>query len=503
LTLENTEDNHLEEAAKSHNFESEEQNQAWLRSIQVLSTYCEGRYDQFGNEKPQDYLSDLDNQYHFKTLIDTEEIWYYNADEGIYLPNGECIIKASLQSQFGRELTIKKVNEAIAQIQRSTYVSRDAFDPNILWIATNNCMINIMSGETKPFSHEFMCTTNIPVFYDHGYPTGIFADFLRSVEGQKSKIMKFLYEIMNPEDVDLFLDFLAYCLYREYKYNYWMLLVGKGLNGKSILLTLIERFLGRGNVSGETLHRLLKERFSVANLFQKMANVDADVSYDTIFNNTGVLKKLTGNDLHIGEHKYRKPFKFRNHAKLFFSCNKIPETEDDTDAFYRRILQINFTQQFFGEKDDPKLIDKITTQEELSILLHELLSRLPRILEYGFRKITDETMEQTYNKFTMSSNPVKYFYEKALAPEAGSKVPKLEMYEYYQKFCQAHRLTPESDQSFSRKLTQDYHLRYKSYKINGEYTRCWIDIKLVDWQKPEEVIEEIGGFTEGEKISFR
>ena len=142
------------------------------------------------------------------------------------------------------------------------------------------------------------------------------ADFFRLVEGQKSRIMKFLYEVMNPEDVDLFLDFFAYCLYREYKYNFWMLLVGKGLNGKSILLRLVERFLGMDNVSGETLHRLLKERFSVGNLFQKMANVDADVSYDTIFNNTGVLKKLTGNDLHIGEHKYKKPFKFRNHAKL-------------------------------------------------------------------------------------------------------------------------------------------------------------------------------------------
>lgn len=120
-----------------------------------------------------------------------------------------------------------------------------------------------------------------------------------------------------------------------------MLLVGKGLNGKSILLRLVERFLGRDNVSGETLQRLLKEKFSVANLFKKMANVDADVSHDIIFNNTGVLKKLTGNDLHIGEHKYKKPFKFPNHAKLFFSCNKIPET--DTDAFFRRILQINFT----------------------------------------------------------------------------------------------------------------------------------------------------------------
>lgn len=112
-------------------------------------------------------------------------------------------------------------------------------------------------------------------------------------------------------------------------------------------------------------------------------------------------------------------------------------------------------------------------------------------------------MEKTYNKFTMSSNPVKYFYEKALAPEAGTRVPKLEMYEYYQKFCQIHRLTPESDQSFSRKLTQDYNLKYKPYKINGEYTRCWIDVKLVDWQQKKEVIEEVGDFTKAKKQAFR
>jgi P4 family phage/plasmid primase-like protien len=503
LTIEDTTDSHLEEATKTHNFKSEEEKQAWLRSIKAFESYYDDNYDQFGNKKPQDYLNDLDNQYHFKTLEDTEEIWFYDQDKGIYLPNGEHIIKASLQSQLGRDLTIKKTNEAIAQIERSTYTIRDEFDPDILWIATKNCMINLMSGETKPFSHKFMCTTNIPVFYDHGYPTGSFADFFRLVEGQKSSIMKFLSGVMNPEDVDLFLDFLAYCLYREYKYNFWLLLVGKGLNGKSILLRLIERFLGSDNVSGETLHRLLKERFSVGNLFQKMVNVDADVSYDTIFNNTGVLKKLTGNDLHIGEHKYKKPFKFRSYAKLIFSCNKIPETEDDTDAFYRRILQINFTQQFFGEKDDPNLIDKLTTQEELSILLHELLSRLPRILEHGLRKITNEAMEKTYNKFTMSSNPVKYFYEAALCPEAGSRIPKLDMYEHYQKFCQIHKLTPESDQSFSRKLTQDYKLRYKPYKINSEFTRCWIDVKLVDWQKTEEVIEEIGDFTEAERNALR
>jgi hypothetical protein len=54
------------------------------------------------------------DQYHFKTMIDTEEIWFQ--DKGIYLPNGQQINKAALQSKFGRNLTIRKTNVDIAQI---------------------------------------------------------------------------------------------------------------------------------------------------------------------------------------------------------------------------------------------------------------------------------------------------------------------------------------------------------------------------------------------------
>ena len=99
--------------------------------------------------------------------------------------------------------------------------------------------------------------------------------------------------------------------------------------------------------------------------------MDADISPDVIFNNTGILKKLTGNDLHTGEFKFKDQFKFTNYAKLIFSCNKIPQSEDYTDAFVRRIFIINFTQQFLGEKDDPYIIDKISTEEEFSGLFHE------------------------------------------------------------------------------------------------------------------------------------
>ncbi|MGA7368134.1 MAG: primase-like DNA-binding domain-containing protein [Nitrososphaeraceae archaeon] len=187
-------------------------------------------------------------------------------------------------------------------------------------------------------------------------------------------------------------------------------------------------------------------------------------------------------------------FWFRK-GRLIFSCNKIPETEDLTDAFFRRILIINFTQQFFGEKDDPDLLDKLTTEEEFSGLLYELLSRLPRVLKHGIRKITSESMAETYDKYTRGSNPVKYFYEKALRPDIGNKIPKLEMYEYYEKFCRDHGLAPESDQSFSRKLTDDHHLKYDRFRLKGERVYCWIDVGLVDWasKKMEEQsnLEEI------------
>ena len=249
------------------------------------------------------------------------------------------------------------------------YTDREAFDPSIEWLACTNCMINLLTGDTEEFGPAFMCTAQIPVIYDPNYATGQIADFFRLVEDCRGEIIKFLYGIMGPEDVDIFLDFLTYCLWRSYKYNFWMLFNGAGFNGKSILLDLIGRFLGTTNVSAEPLDRLLHDRFSIANIYQMLANVDADISADVVFNNTGILKKLTGNDMHIGEFKFKKPFKFRNYAKLIFACNKIPETEDLTDAFLRRVIIINFTRQFFGEKEDPHLIDKLCTKEEFTILL--------------------------------------------------------------------------------------------------------------------------------------
>lgn len=202
------------------------------------------------------------------------------------------------------------------------------------------------------------------------------------------------------------------------------------------------------------------------------------------------------------EEKFKPPFKFVNYAKLIFSCNKIPETEDQTDAFFRRLIIINLTTQFFGDKEDFDLIQKLTTDEELTILLHEILSRVPRILGEGLRKTTNERIAETYGKYTKGSNPVKAFYEKAIGPEVGGRIPKMEMLEHYHKFCREFGLTPESDQSFSRKLSEDFRLKIKRFRLGSERVYRWLDVKLRNWTA-DRLVQDISDYSSETKEAMR
>lgn len=498
----NRKDDHLKEAAKSHNFANEEEEKTWLRNIEALGKYLEENYNEDYEPKveekaPIDYIDNLIEEHHFKTLSDTEEIWRYDHKKGIYVPNAECLIKARIEKDHRDKVTNRFVNEHLGRIQRRTYINRNDFNPRIEWIATKNYMVNLKTGETQPLDPKFMNTTQIPIEY-HPSP---FFDFFCSVEGVNSDnihcpaIMKFLNEIMSPSDVEILLDFLAYCLWRNYNFNVWMLFNGAGQNGKSTLLNLIERFLGSDNVSGESLERLLTERFAPANLYQKMVNVDADLSGDILSRHTGKLKKLTGNDAFPAEFKHKTPFKFSNYAKLIFSCNVIPEITDTTDAFFRRLIIINFTQQFLGDKEDIHLLDKLTTEKELSGLFNVLINRLPRVLENGVRKTTSDVIEKTYVKYMRGADPIGYFVQKMLVTDSAAKTLKIEMYEAYEKFCVENGLAVESDQSFSRKMTKTFGYECKRGST-GDRPYFYVGVRLkteVELEKQKR-LEETGEY---------
>jgi phage/plasmid-associated DNA primase len=95
-------------------------------------------------------------------------------------------------------------------------------------------------------------------------------------------------------------------------------------------------------------------------------------------------------------------------------------------------------------------------------------------------------METTYDKYTRAADPIRYFVDKVLENDSLSKVKKLDMYNFYEEYCNSNGLALESDQSFSRKLSKDFGFKYKMYREkNGERNYYWIGVKVTDWKLKE------------------
>jgi hypothetical protein len=203
-----------------------------------------------------------------RTLADTEEILYYK--NGIYHSGGEQVIKVELEKIAGYSIKNYQRNEIITHIRYRTIVDRNDFDSDVNIINLKNGLVNIMSGEVKLHSPDYLSLVQLPVMYD---PAALCP-----------KIIRFLIDIQSREGISLIIRFLGYCIYRSACYEKAIMLIGPGKNGKSVLIKLLESFVGQENVSHASLQELTGDRFASADLYGKLVNSFADLEASKLTN---------------------------------------------------------------------------------------------------------------------------------------------------------------------------------------------------------------------------
>ena len=251
----------------------------------------------------------------------------------------------------------------------------------------------------------------------------------------------------------------------------------------STFLYVLTKTLGKQNVSSIPLQIISGNRFALAELYGKMANVYPDLPAVAL-RDTGLFKSLVTGEMISGEYKFKGRFDFVPYAKLLFSCNKMPQTPDDTDAFFRRWLINAFPVQFLPDnpKTDPNLKEKLTTPEELSGILNWALEGLQRLLKQE-KFSTGETVEETRDRYTLLSNSAEAFAERQLVVASGETETKETVYNAYIQFCKEHNLPTISKNAFSMQLPQYIPCTDSLAKIHGKPVRIWRDIKLKDSNK--------------------
>lgn len=398
------------------------------------------------------------------------EMWIYN--NGIYVPQGKSFVREFCRDILGEVFTPQLANNVIAKIETDTFIEHDEFFKTnyINEVPLKNGVLNIFTREISDFDPKKVFFNKLPVNYN---PSAECENIIKHFE----TVLK------DKDDIKVMIELFGYLLLKEYLIEKAFMFVGKGRNGKSKTLELMKRFIGIENCSALSLKTLHEESFSLSELFGKMANLAADLSH-TDLKETGTIKSLIGRDTIQAKRKFLRDLIFVNYAKMVFAANELPKVYDTTDGFWTKWVLIEFPYKFITEKEmnellpeernnkkiiDPEIINKISTEEELSGLLNLVLNGLDKIIkqkDFSYSKGTAEVKDI----WIRQSDSFTAFCIDNIISKYNGNISKKELRKKYFEYCKKHKISGSSDKGIKITLENNYGV---SETRNSDYQYLW------------------------------
>ena len=315
--------------------------------------------------------------------------------------------------------------------------------------ATNNVMIDARSNEIiirdgRPEDYVSFCT-GIP--YHHN-PTGY------------PELKKYMRQLFVDKGIRRYMKYMiSSLLLSGNKDKIFPIFTGEGNNSKSILVSIIEKALGRyaGKVptslitgkrtqsSSATpeLRQLLKSRIAFAQ----------EPSRDEILN-VGLIKEITGNDSLYWRSLFKDGEVSKVNAILVLVCNRIPKIPDNQEAIWERVRTVPFKSKWVlnaPENEEEQFKQRIFKRDKYfdmkkSKMAISMLSMMVR----NFKKYKERGLEEPMEMY----NATKHLREKT---------------NIYQLFTteKVERLSPDHEDYVSSFLTvQEFHQSFSNwYKL--------------------------------------
>src|SRR5215469_1152075 len=254
--------------------------------------------------------------------------------DGVYRPEGELLVrqraKHILVDQDCSEMWSRALsNEVLEFIALDVPLLPE--QPSTELINLENGILKVSTRELIAHSPDFLSTIRVPIAFDPSATC--------------TEIDKFIGEVFHEDAIPLAWEILGDLLTPDRSVQKAICLLGEGGNGKSAFLDFATNFIGAENVCHLGLQRLETDRFSAARLYGKMANICSDLPSERL-SSSAMFKAITGCDRITAEIKYRDSFEFSPFARLLFSANRLPASNDVSRAFFDRWLVVPFDRRF-------------------------------------------------------------------------------------------------------------------------------------------------------------
>jgi putative DNA primase/helicase len=377
--------------------------------------------------------------------------------DGAYRPDGEHDLRNRIAHRLGDTWRRNRADETLAFL-RATAPPLWPEPPRDRVNCTNG-ILHLTTGQLAPHDPSFFSPVQIAASFDP--------------EATCPQIDCFLEEVLDAELVPLIHEIAGYLISPDNSLQAAFMFLGSGANGKSTLLSTLTDLLGDENIANVALHRLDEDRFAVAELEGKLANVFADLDARAL-QASSMFKAITGGDAITGERKYAPAFSFKPYARLLYSANEPPPTPDSSDAFFRRWTIVPFERRFSPSQADRNLLAKLTTSGELSGLLNHALRALPTLRGRGTFLSTTQTTKAA-ERFRVDSDSVAGFLGECCEVDPQGRVERSRLFNCYRNWCTENNRRPFGKQKFNRHV-EDLHPEVDVGPIQG--SQHWRGLNL-------------------------
>lgn len=328
-------------------------------------------------------------------------------------------------------------------------------------IAFNNGVYHITTGELTPLSPDTVVTNKIPWNYEPNSYNELADKTLDKLACNDSDVRALLEEC------------IGYCFYRRNELSKAFMLTGDRSNGKSTFLDMVKNVLGQENYSALDLSEL-DERFSVATMSGKLANIGDDISDEFLSGRSvSLFKKIVSGNQVKAEYKGQDAFFFNPYVKLLFSANEIPRIKDKTGAVLRRLVIVPFRAKF--SKDDPDfdpyITHKLRAESVMKYLICLGLQGLHRVLENnGFTE--PEIVSKALEGYKLQNNPILMFLNETDHMTILNNATA-DVYRVYRLFCAENGFTEMTRSTFTKEVCRALECVTKNAKINGKVIKVF------------------------------
>lgn len=305
-------------------------------------------------------------------------------------------------------------------------------------VNVKNGLLNILTRELKPHTPSFVTLIQLPVKYDENAQCPNWDKAIDSwTEGEESEEKKLMLQ-----------QFTGYCLSSSMKYAKAMFLIGDGGNGKSTYADTVAMLLGHHATSRISLEEIYGQ-FGLGGLVGKRLNIVEEISAN-YFQGHKIKALISGEEVSASI-KYRDSFKFKPQAKFIFAVNQMPRVDDASSGMERRILAVNFKNNFRDKPNTELRFEGGILSKELSGILNWSLEGAKALHDNkGF--VETEEKKGIIQDYREENSSVDGFIADCLDVSPDSVILIPDLYQVYREFCQRDGRTPKAKVGFTKEM---------------------------------------------------